>query len=799
MLDRSRPNNLPLPLAGFVGREAAVAEVQRLLVTARLLTLTGPAGVGKTRLALEVAFAALEHFQDGVWWVGLAPLCDASLVAHEVAMALRLPENPQRALLDTLGEALEDKDLLLVLDNCEHLVAACAELAEQLLHTCPHLHVLATSREALGVGGETVWRVPPLPLPCLDDPLTEEGLEGVGASQLFLQRARTIRPDLPITAENAAAIGKICCRLDGLPLAIELAAARVQVLSLPQIAARLDDRFRLLTAGSRTADLHQLTLKAAIDWSYDLLTPSEQKLFERLAVFAGGFSLEAAEAVTADEPDGGEQALTDRERPVSTMLPGNAGLEARDIPVRDVLDLLSQLVLKSLVEVQGMGQPRYQMLETIRQYASERLLASGDLDRICQRHLIYYLELALRAEAGLIGEDQSEWLALLRAELDNLRTALTWSQDSEARESGLHLAAALAAFWLRVGYLREGSGWLERALLATQETGFVRAKAMMQAGRLAQQQGNYDQALAWGQQSLALSRSLGEQHAIARALGLIGWVTHWLGDRDRAASLLEEALARARESGDERTIARTLLYLGDLFSRQGAHEPAAALLQEGLHLYQQTGDSWSMAWALRGLGEVARLRGEYKRAVAHLQMSLSLYDGLSSRPQIPYPLEALALTAADQGQFRRAAQLWGAASALRDSIHTPLPPSYRADAAPHLAEMQIALGETDFATALAEGRELTLEQALALAAAEPSRAPAAPSPPSRHLPQTHGLTPREVEVLRLVAEGLSDAQIAEKLVISPRTVGKHVQSIYSKLYLSSRSAATRWAIEHNLA
>ena len=754
--------------------------IQLSLSAARLLTLTGPGGVGKSRLALEVATAVLDRFEDGAWWVELGPLCDTDLVAHQVALALGLPEDPALSKQTALSRYLASKDLLLVLDDCEHHVTACADLAQHLLQTCPGLRILATSREALGVGGEIIVTVPPLSSPSCGERLSLEDLTRSEAGQLFLERALAVLPDLKVTEAVAEAIGRVCCQLDGLPLALELAAARVRVLSVPQIAVHLHDRFRLLAEGSRTALPHHQTLRAAIDWSYDLLTRPEQKLFERLSVFAGGHSLEAAEAVACD-PAGEE-----------VILPA------------DVLDLLSHLVGKSLIVMTERFQVRYQMLETIRQYALERLRASGELQRIRQRHLTYYLELARRAEPKLMGEEQLEWLDLLEVEHDNLRAALAWSEESGAADIGLRLAAALGPFWIRTGYLSEGSHWLERALAACREVAPMRIQALYQAGRLAQQQGNLTQALAFARQSLALSRHFEDRQGAARAICLMGWVTHWQGDREEAGRLLEEALLLARASGDERTTARTLLVLGDLLLRQGIHARAAVLLEESLALDERLGDIRSMAWAMCGLGQVEGLQGDYERAAAHLRLSLSLYRRLDSKPEIPFPLEALACVAADQGRFWRAAQLWGSASAMRDSIHAVLPPSYAAEHAPYEEKVRAALGEELFAAAWAEGRTMTLDQVSALAEAEPVVPPppevaAEPSPQLHAQRRQYGLTPREVEVLRLVANGLTDAQIADQLVISPRTVGKHLQSIYSKLYLPSRSAATRWAIEHHLA
>lgn len=785
---RSNSGNLPLPTGRMVGRETALAEVCHLVATSRLVTLTGPGGIGKSRLALEVASAAQGAFAGGAWWVALGPLCDAGLVAHYVAHAMGLPEDPALDQPAALRRYLEPRHLLLVLDNCEHLVQACAELAGGLLSACPGLHVLATSREPLAVGGESTWDVPALSLPCADEAFTPESVSQSEAGQLFIERAQAIRPEFLLDRLASVEVGRICCRLDGLPLAIELAAVRLRVLSVSQIAERLDERFRLLIGGSRTALPHQHTLKATVDWSYELLTGPERVLFARLSVFRGGFSLEAAEAVAGEAaPDLGSEI--------------GLGEEA------DALNLLSRLVDKSLVGTTHSGEVRYEMLETIREYAWARLAESGEQVPVRDRHLRYLLALAQRAERRLGGPDQVETLRMLQREHDNMRAALAWSYESRAHELGLPLATALSAFWMRVGHLSEGGSWLERMLAACREVGPLRMWGLYQAGRLAQHRGEYEQAQVLARQSLALSRHLGDLRGKARALGLLGWLAHWTGDRDQAGVLLEEALLLARDGGDVRTVARTLLFLGDLSWRRGAYAKASALLEEGLALYQGKGDVWSMAWAHAGLGDVARLEGDLKRAAAHLRLSLALYTELDSRPEIPYPLEALGLVSAEQGRFEQAARLWGAASAMRDSIHAALPPSYAADQAPHLEHARAALGEQAFARAWAEGERLPAAVLQGIIEPSQPQGPEMPvaaekaGPPAPSLPPsaTYGLTPRELDVLRLVASGLTDAQVAGRLVISPRTVGKHLQSIYSKLYLPSRSAATRWAIEHGLA
>ena len=426
----SLPNNLPRQLTSFIGREREMAEVRRLLSTTRLLTLTGSGGCGKTRLALQVAADLVEAFAEGVWFVDLAPLSDPALVPQTVAATLRVREEPGRPILITLSEYLQPRHLLLVLDNCEHLVGACAELAQALLRACPHLQILATSREPLRIGGETTWRVPSLSLPDLLRLPLVESLAEYEAVRLFTDRAEVVLPGFLVTDQNALAVAQVCHRLDGIPLAIELAATRVKVLPVHQIAARLDDRFRLLTGGSRTALPRQQTLRAVMDWSYILLSEKERTLLRRLSVFAGGWTLDAAEAVCS----------------------GNR------IETVEVLDLLAQLVDRSLVAVDREdAEARYRLLDTVRQYAREKLQDSGEETEVHGRHREWFLDLAERTEPELLGPEQGVWLARLEAEHDNLRAALTWSQqEEEGGEAGLRLAGALGRFWWMRGHLTEG-------------------------------------------------------------------------------------------------------------------------------------------------------------------------------------------------------------------------------------------------------------------------------------------------------------------------------------------------------
>jgi non-specific serine/threonine protein kinase len=666
--------------------------------------------VGKTRLSLAVAAAVLDDYEDGVWLVELASLSDPQLVAQEVVLALRLREEPTRSKLATLSEYLQSKDLLLVLDNCEHLIMACAELAGQLLRSCHRLRILATSREALDISGETVWQVPPLSLPNLDQPSTPENLAQSEAGQLFIERAQAVQPAFRMTVAIAGAIAQVCHQLDGIPLAIELAATRVKILSVPQIATRLDDYFRLLTGGSRTALPRHQTLQAAIDWSHDLLTEPEQRLFRRLAVFAGGFTLEAAEAVVSDEI--GQVAI----------LPDH------------VLDLLSHLVDKSLIVVRHRRQARYRLLETIRQYARERLLASSDLDQLRQRHLAYYLQLAESAEPKLRGAEQLIWLNRLEIEHDNLRAALAWSLESEATEEGLRLAGALRVFWDRRGHFREGSQWLERILASAHQDGLILAKALIGAGYLAWQQSNHKQALALVKQSQALCRRYGDKRGTAQSLYLAGVIAHWQGDRDRGESLLEEGLSLSREINDELNIIEALLFLGDVRLRQGDNEQAAALAQESLTLSQKLGDQWGISFALSAMGEIARRQGDYEQAVSYFQKALSLAQEQNFKVQMPFTLEVLAITLVEQGDSERAAHLWSAAEALREAIHAPLPSSYHAEYDPYLKVMRTTLGEEAFTTAWAEGRALTLEHVSALAASIPAIAVPPPTTPAETPP-----------------------------------------------------------------
>ena len=722
------PNNLPIQLTSFIGREREIKEVKELLKQTRLLTLTGSGGCGKTRLALQVAADLLEDYPDGIWFIDLSVLTDPTLVPSTVAATLGIHEESGQPTLTTLAEALKSRTLLLVLDNCEHVVGACAQLAETLLRTCTALRILATSREALGIAGEVAWRVPSLSLPQPHELAHIDSLARVTqyeAIRLFIERAEAASSEFRVTSHNIRAIVQICQRLDGIPLAIELAAARVKALSVEQIAARLDDRFRLLTGGSRTALPRQQTLRAMMDWSYELLTERERTLFRRLSAFAGGFTLEAVEAICADD----------------------------QIPSYEIIDLLTNLVSKSLV-VFSDEEARYRLLETVRQYARDKLLETGEAARVRDRHRDWFLAFAERAGSALQGPDQALWLKCLETEHDNLRAALEWSSNDA--ETGLRLAGALWFFWYLRGYVSEGREWLRQSLERTGHAPSpLRAKALYGASMLARAQDDYAQATALLEESLMLYRVLKDKHGVASVLGNLGVIAFARGDYARATKLHEESLEHFRELGDTVGIASALSELGNVAMYQNDIARAEELLEESLALSRAAQDDQGIALALRRLGAVLFQKGEHVRAKALLQESLELYRGLGAVPglasvlnslgmvalsegdaqrastllceslikyrdvgdkwHIALCLDRLARVAAAQGDWRRAAQLLGAEEALRETIGAPLPPSEHEGREETLQRAHEHLGEELFAAAWADGYAMKLDHAIALA------------------------------------------------------------------------------------
>lgn len=701
----SPTHNLPVQLTSFIGREKEIAEIGRLLTPAKqaraeeavhLLTLTGPGGTGKTRLALQAATQLLDAFPDGIWVVELAMLSDPGLVPQTVAALLGVREEPNYPLIRALTAHLRTKTLLLVLDNCEHLIETCAQFVETLLRACANLKVLVTSRETLGVMGERILRVPSLRLPDGPETLPLHELAQCEALRLFVDRAATVKPSFTLNEANASAVTQICQQLDGVPLAIELAAARVRAMTPEQIAARLDDRFRLLTGGSRTALPRQQTLRAMIDWSWDLLSEPECTLLRRLAVFLGGWTLEAAEAVCADLGfsilDFGlaEAAPLPSENPKSK------------IKNEEVLELLTHLVEKSLVIVEEQaGAARYYLLETIRQYAREKLFEAGEAEPVRAHHLAFFLRLAEEAEPKLRTTAQLTWLARLDLEHDNLRAALKWAQGSGALEAGLRLAGSLARFWYLRGFWKEGREWLKGQLAAlsadqalTEPLARAKARTLAGAGWLADADGSeiplYTESLAlsrqvgdrWGeayalrglvlinsnltdlaraeahlQVSLSIFRTIDDPWGMGLVFFSLGWIAMSRDKIDMAALLWEEALRNFRHCGDRWGISVALGALGYLARLRGHYPQAADLTHESLALFRELGDKAGVSYSLIRLGNLAWRRGDYTEAMALIQESLNVQRDRNNQEGIIAALQSQALIACSQSNFAQATAL----------------------------------------------------------------------------------------------------------------------------------------------
>jgi predicted ATPase len=743
------PGALPIPFTALFGRERDVASICQTVRRAdvRLLTLTGPGGIGKTRLAIQAGAALRDDFADGVVFVALDALREARLVPSAIAQALAVAEESGRDLPATLVQVLREARLLLILDSVEHVVAA-APLVVELLASCPGLKVLATSRAALRVRGEHESLIPPLALPRAADTrdAAAEPAAESPAVALFVERARAVRPDLVVDVAAAAAIAAICVRLDGLPLAIELAAARSRVLSPRALLDRLSHRLNLLTGGPRDLPPRQQTLRDAFDWSHDLLEPREQLLFARLAVFASTWSLQAVEAVCADAP--ASDTLW--------VLEGLLSLADKNLLHQDWADPLP-----------GAGDERFTMLATIRDYALERLAAGGEAAEVASRHAAYFCALVEQAETLLRGPRQVAWFTRLSADHDNLRAALRWSLRTGAVETGLRIAAGLWAFWYVRGDWTEGLSWLED-LLAQPPPGDgaparrLRARALNGASRLALQQGNYGQASAHAEQSLALYSALAEPVGIANALINLGQVAGSRGDYAQATALFERSIALLRPLGDGWRVAHALQNRGHVACQLGDYPYATALLQESLALFRQAGDRWGIGLVLHDLGDialaegdvaramqlfgeslaarrelgnkqgiaatlvhlgyVARSRGEYAQALAVYEESLTLLQGVGDKVGIAQCLEGMAYTFCAQGQAARAVRLLGAAAALRDTVGAPLPPGERPRHLRDRTTVQSALGDRGYADGWSAGRRLSLDQIIAYALAPASLA-----------------------------------------------------------------------------
>jgi predicted ATPase/DNA-binding SARP family transcriptional activator/DNA-binding CsgD family transcriptional regulator len=806
-------HNLPEPRTNFVGREREMVEIKGMLAMTGLLTLTGTGGCGKTRLALEVARELIGTYQDGVWLVELAPLSEGALLPQVIAGTFGVQEQPGRPLLESLLDALGDKEMLLVLDNCEHLIDAAARLTVALLSSCSRLRVLATSREPLGVTGELGWLVPSLSAPdTLQSPTMEE-LGGYESVRLLADRATSKHPGFELTPENAQAVAQVCARLEGIPLAVELAAARIGMLSAEQISERLGHSLKLLTGQDRTADHRHQTLRAALEWSFDLLGEPEQMLFRRLSAFAGGFTLDAAESVG-----------------------GRVGIDEEDI-----FGLLSHLVDKSLVVAKENWETgaRYRLLEPIRQYAREKLEVSGEAEAVGRRHTEFFLALAEKAEPELSRSQQAEWLDRLETEHDNLRAALSWALGREI-DSGFRLAGALCRFWHTRGYLSEGRRYLEEVASSAAATATVRAKALDGLGWIAEPQGDYERARAAYEESLELYRSSNDMRGVANALGDLGSLALDRGDYEEATSLLEESLTLHRELGSKEGVIGVLNGLGVLTSAKGDREQsisyfgealalsrgsgnvrknatslgnlgitmlvhgnpeqATVLLEESLALFRDLGDSSNIAIGLMYSALAALTKGDHERVEALSKESLALLQKAEDKQHIPDCLEIMAGGAGAQGLAQRAARLWGAAEAMREAIGVPLQPEDRKLLDPYVAQARSSLGEVAWQTTLAEGRAMMPEQAIeySLSAEDPVLPPPVVRRPGRRPATLAPLTPREEQVAILVSRGLTNRQIASELFISEHTVATHITKILKRLALSSRSRLSAWVAERVL-
>ncbi len=765
---------LPAPLTSFVGREREVEQFVALLrrPDVRLATLTGPGGVGKTRLALRVAEELAAAFGDGVAVVSLAPIAGPNLVGPTVARALGVREASDRPIGERLAAALRDRHLLLLLDNFEQVVKA-APLVVELLAGCPRLKVLATSREPLRLSAERVVAVPPLALPDLDRPAAE--LAASEAVRLFVARAQAARADFVERDADLPAVAAICRRLDGLPLAIELAAARVAHLPPATLLARLDRRLPLLTGGARDLPARQRTMAATIAWSHDLLAPAEQALFRRLAVFAGGCTLEGAEAVAG--------------------APGDRGL--------DVLDGVASLVAKSLLR-QGTGPdggPRYWMLETAREFALERLEASGEADAARRAHAAFFVALAERADPAIWGgPEHKPWLDRLEAELANLRAALAWLEGANDRAGFLRLAAALGGLWHYRSYRVEGRGWVRRALARDDGTApAARATALVKLALLDRDVGGVLSA-AFVEEAIALRRALGYDLVVGRNLMLLATMLDARTDAARIERAVTEATAIFERLGDPKGLAFVRAREGMAAVERGDADRARDLLMEALGLVRREGTPYDISSGLLALGGVEADRGDIAAAAGHYAECLRLWDETGSRECIVAAVAGTGRLAAAGERPDAAVRLLGAAAALGEELGYAASPQERTRSERAASIACAALGEQAFAAAWAAGAALPFDGARADAEALLAALAERPDPTEAGAPAAPGgLSPREVDVVRLIAAGRSNREIADALFVSPSTAISHVSNILAKLGLDSRAAVAAWAVRHGLA
>ena len=735
-------HNLPAQMTSFIGRETELAEVKQALRAHRLVTLTGSGGAGKSRLSLQVGMECLHEFPDGVWLVELAPVTDPALVPGTLLATFNLREDRHRSVLEVLIDYLRGKTLLLLLDNCEHLIEACAQVSDSLLQACPKLRILASSREALGITGELAYRIPSLKTPNPEKLPPLDQLEKADSIRLFVERAATAKPGFTLTNVNAFSLAQICYRLDGIPLAIELAASRVKVLSPDQIAARLDDRFRLLTGGSRTALPRQQTLRAMIDWSYSLLSEQEKTLFRRLAVFVGGWTLEAAESICA-------------------------GVSQNDIHPEDVLDLLTRLVDKSMVVMEeAAGEIRYHRLETIRQYSREKFFETNEVENVRDGHLDYFVRFAELVDNKLKSRDQLLWQNRMSAEQDNLRAALEWGLIRNP-DSALRIAGAANLFWTAGGFSAEGFRWTQKALekvdqfpLAAETTDdqrlIARAKALCGLTRLYLSLGDNASAKRAAEKSVTLYRQSHDRLGLAFALIVLAYPLEFLAERSEAEEALqesysigrderdvyiicralnrlghvivdlyhdrnlaqryvEESLNIARESGLRSQEAQAYEILGFIATNRGDYKAARTYFQESARAYEEIGASFNVILEKSNLAHLERQTGNYSQALEYYRETISAFRDVGQTGAIAHQLECFGFIALDQHEHERALRLFAAASALREKSNTPMTPDEQTYFDKQLASLRENLDLMTFDSIWSKGRAMRMEQAIEFA------------------------------------------------------------------------------------